>query len=897
VTRPSSAPPPQACLRCPAHPLTRRVTFSRGWEVAAVREFKNALGLEDQDAAAVHLEVGRRIFRQRMEQGDKSAETEARKEFQKLVFLSQLVFGAAKAGFLLPWKVRAKRVSALGRRRFPARAHAQPLQRVFAVTDSQVAVAIRDSATKLYKDQLQALLPAMEPDRQALEALELRRLELAFDAEPAGEVLAGAARVRVEACAQRAHEGLKARTRARDVSSAMSELEGVVEYNRALKALAAEAAAGAPLPPGLAPVSLFGGAYEQDAKMGELRDLFRMYVAERIKDGQFSDDALTRAGELRLAFGMGVKEADAIVAEVSTKVYRLVLKRALGDGSLAAAPSPARALQGICDALRFPPPAAEAVNLEFYRARLEEALAAGALSEENDAAVASFCKLLCVPKATDRAARKELCGDVWKKTLVLALGAGADGFSSDLRDKVASSRAAVRLGDDVAIEILGDMAKKVWLNSVRESRNKPSRLDAAKELKNMVLFNSAVITPLVSSIRGSKLQEAAREIGEILKEAQAMAAAEDAAKAAAAAAAVPASDAVIDVAAVDADAAAQKASDAEEVSSLNKVAAAASAEEKLQKEITLRDDLPLVQRQELYRTFLLFCMTGDQVYAPMGSTITIERDQSEFARLSQLGDLLGLNPFEVSEVHRGLAEQAFKANAQQLLGADAILTRDKTEQLKQLQTQLGLPDEAANKVITAITSGKQTANLQALVATGKLTLEDVEAMAASGVDVSNALSADMRLALLRKEVEKALTSGMGVWDAARWESAAPVALGLEAGKVSVEIRKIATDKRRTQLVQAVALLRQKDTGAVLKSLANLRASSEALPGCAPLDWPVKDELMDLYSVACAAHAPREELDALAASLALDQATTESLRAVVASGQFVLEKEDASNALY
>jgi len=42
--------------------------------VAAVRDFKAALGLSDQDAAGVHMEVGRRIFRSRMEQGDKSAE-------------------------------------------------------------------------------------------------------------------------------------------------------------------------------------------------------------------------------------------------------------------------------------------------------------------------------------------------------------------------------------------------------------------------------------------------------------------------------------------------------------------------------------------------------------------------------------------------------------------------------------------------------------------------------------------------------------------------------------------------------------------------------------------------------------------------------------------------------
>lgn len=57
-----------------------------------------------QDAAQVHMEIGRRMFRGRMEVGDKEGESAQRKEFQKLVFLSTLVFGEAKARFLLPWK-------------------------------------------------------------------------------------------------------------------------------------------------------------------------------------------------------------------------------------------------------------------------------------------------------------------------------------------------------------------------------------------------------------------------------------------------------------------------------------------------------------------------------------------------------------------------------------------------------------------------------------------------------------------------------------------------------------------------------------------------------------------------------------------------------------------------
>ena len=61
-------------------------------------------GLCMQDAAQVHLEIGRRIFRSRMELDNKEDESGQRREFQKLVFLSNIVFGEQKARFLLPWK-------------------------------------------------------------------------------------------------------------------------------------------------------------------------------------------------------------------------------------------------------------------------------------------------------------------------------------------------------------------------------------------------------------------------------------------------------------------------------------------------------------------------------------------------------------------------------------------------------------------------------------------------------------------------------------------------------------------------------------------------------------------------------------------------------------------------
>ena len=56
----------------------------------------------------------------------------ASQTFQKLIFISGLVFGDQKSAFLLPWK------------------------RVFNMTDSQVTVAKRDSAKALFKTFLDA---------------------------------------------------------------------------------------------------------------------------------------------------------------------------------------------------------------------------------------------------------------------------------------------------------------------------------------------------------------------------------------------------------------------------------------------------------------------------------------------------------------------------------------------------------------------------------------------------------------------------------------------------------------------------------------------------------------------------------------------------------------------
>lgn len=840
--------------------------------MSALRDFKAALGLDDFDAAAVHLEHGRRLKRQRDEAGDKAAEAAARRAFQRLVFVSNTLFGAERSAFMLPWR------------------------RLFDLSDAQIALALKDSGVKLFRDRLSAVLPDAAPDAGALASLEAFRASVALDPSAAADALASACRARVEAAAGRAHAGLTARTRARDVAGAMAELEAIIDYNRALTALKADSAAQpGSLPPGLGPVSLFGGAYDAPAKFGELKELFRMYVAERMRGGAFTPDSVQRASELRLAFGMGAKEANAVAEETAGKVYRLTLKAWLADGGrLRSAASPAAELEALCSALQFPPAAAEAVHGEVFRAALEAAMAppARALSPADDDAVSALRRLLCLPPASERAARREVCGEAWRPALNAALSAGPDGFSAALLAQCDAARARVRLPEDIAVEILSESVRRVWMATVRSARAQPSRLDCAKELKQLVLFNAAVVTPLLASVRGAGREAAAREIADLLQQAQA-----------------------------------QAAADAADVAALSAAASPTRAVPP-QTEITLRADLPLPQRQELYKTFLVFCMTGDTVAAPMGSTITLERDPAEFTRLSQLGDVLGLSPADCGAVHSGLAEQAYRANAQQLLGGEGVMTADKAAQaralglccvwclsviltlppppppfppqLKQLQTQLGLPDAVADPIVASMQQGKAAASLQALLSSGKLTLDDVEALAASGAaDVAASVPPDARMALLRREVERALSAGTGAWDAARFADAAPRALALDPARCAAEVRSLAAEKRRSQLVQAVALLRQRDAPAARRCLANLRAAGAALAAATPggprppaLSWPVRDELLDLYSVEAAAGAGPGALADVADALGLDGPTCAELRAVVDAGGFSLQREAA-----
>ncbi len=178
----------------PTHPHNTH-THS-GDEASSIAAFRDALGLDDTDAAAVHIDVGRRILRSRFESSGRGADVEQRKTFQKLIYVSTGVFGEQKAAYLLPWK------------------------RVFELTDAQIVVAKRDNAKTLFVNYLKKQ-GDFQATRGFLEQVKGFAESIRCSEDIALEALQESTQSTVQQALDAAVECAKQRTRVKDYTVAM----------------------------------------------------------------------------------------------------------------------------------------------------------------------------------------------------------------------------------------------------------------------------------------------------------------------------------------------------------------------------------------------------------------------------------------------------------------------------------------------------------------------------------------------------------------------------------------------------------------------------------------------------------------------------------------------------
>ncbi|CAI5964990.1 unnamed protein product [Closterium sp. NIES-64] len=899
----------------------------RGDESDLISRFKASMGLEDEDAAAAHIEVGRRIFRQRLETGDKEAAFEERQAFQKLVYVSNLAFQklvyvsnlvfGEKSKFLLPWK------------------------RIFKVSDAQVDIAVRNNSQAL----LQAQLDATKGDFTVENLRELRAMQKKYKLSDdlAADMVRAEARKRVEEYINEALEVLKARTRVKDTAKVVDDLDAMRAYNAHLAALT-KAAAPDDLLPGIGPVSVFGGGYDTDRQMDDLKLLYKTYLSEALNAPRLTSAQTEALAELRNTFGMGKREAEEASDEVTRKVYRRKLANLVTGGELDRAASKAEVLQELCDSLKFDPEKAAQIHEEIYRQKLQQCLADKSLSDEDVSALNRLRVLLCVPKSAVDKAHGDICGGIFTKVVDDAIGAGIDGYDGDMRDAVRAAVKGLRLPLQSALDIATkaqrdavraavkglwlplqsalDIATKahargtmsraegareldkmviisnltscspspppslapflprsqvraVFLTYIKRARGTMSRAEGARELKKMVIFSNLTVSQLLDDIRGKTDEPAAKPAG----------------SAATGEGSGPA---------VTAEAEKEEEKKAEEegyddemplLQSMRKTKGL-QKEGKAQKEVSVKEDLDLRERLDLYKSFLLFCLQGDTTGMPMGTSLTVQRDTSDFIRLSQLGDILGLTPQEVSSVHQGLAEQAFKVQAQTLL-ADGQLTKARAEQLKIMQRELGLPDAAAQKVVQSITSTKMAGAIDAAIKAGRLSVDEVKQLKESGVDIGSMVAEKVRLQMYTKLVQKEFDKGTGDFDEKELLEKLPGDLGLEEEVARKTVKEIARERLKGSLVLAVSNLRQKKPDLVVAVLNNMLACDKADSATEALKWSVKEELLDLYSLFLSKHdAQSSAAGRMRELLGIDDETAASLSEIVSKGGFNLDLDSS-----
>ncbi|KAE8722740.1 TIC110 protein [Hibiscus syriacus] len=363
---------------------------------------------------------------------------------------------------------------------------------------------------------------------------------------------------------------------------------------------------------------------------------------------------LTALNQLRNILGLGNKEAEAIILDVTSKNCTLTLKRLVRSMKKSTGKS------------------------------FKNVVADGELDDSDLAALLKVRVMLCIPQQTVDAAHSDICGSLFEKAVTDAISSGVDGYDADVKNAVRKAAHSLRLTREATMSIASKAVRKFFLNYAKLSRSADNRTESTKELKKMIAFNTLVVTELVADIKGES-SDAPPE--EPVKEEEKQDDDED---------------------------------EWESFQTLGKIKPNKELPEKLgkpgQTEITLKDDLSETDQMDLYKTYLLYCLTREVTRIPFGAQITTKKYDSEYALLNQLGGILGLTSEETVEVHRSLAEQAFRQQAE-LPSKHLLVKGDSTSHIRELKE--------------------------------------------SGVDLDNMISESLRENLFKKTVAEIFSSGTG----------------------------------------------------------------------------------------------------------------------------------------
>ncbi|KAI8475724.1 MAG: hypothetical protein J3K34DRAFT_517150 [Monoraphidium minutum] len=748
-------------------------TQLRGDEAPKLIAFKDALGLGDEDAAPVFIEVGRRLSRAGYETKERSQQFEQRKAFQRLIYVSYAVFGDQKAAFLLPWR------------------------RVFNLNDSQLFVARRDNARAIFNQHLREIYGGELPaDRTALRELRDFQASVKLMDDVAEESVRSAARTHIEGQLAAAVEVVKSNSKNRDPARLVEVVRLMLEYGRKLQRSANED----DLVPGLGLPSLHGGEWDAEAKSRDVREVFRMFTEEVVaREGAFTPAIDADLKELSAMLCLGSKAAADVRSEVAAGLYRRLLREEVTSRRIDGAESPAKALSDMIEKSGFSAEAAAELHKSLYRQKVNQLVAKKKLTDQDDADLARIRRILCVPDDAAAEVERATAGRMLEEALSDVFLNGAKPVPDIEAERVEQVVKDLRVKPAVAKEVFAEVARsrlKAYALQAAKDMSR-DRKAAAQALKKLVQFNALAVTPMMARVTGEPLPELVEGGGE--------------------------------------------------------------EERRGQKEVNLKDDIEAAISAELYKTYLMYSMSGDVIELPVGLSIrkktNLQARQAEMTRLHQLADILGMSAAEVATVHQDLSEQAFRAQAQEVLRGTGSLSPERASYLDAMRKQLSLPQDKADKIVKEVRSEVLGASAALEEAGGqKWTVDRVMQAHKDGVDIERALEEGPRRALLRRELDRRLSDGKAKFDAQLLLHDLPKVLGVDEKRVTALLRELVGSRKRMLLVQAVSQHRQKRASEMAVSLNNLISAYRAMPekdGKSVVQWGEREELKEIFGGYCA----------------------------------------------
>lgn len=818
----------------------------RGDEAEKVRAFLDTLGLSEEDAAMVHMDVGRRLNSRAYETKDRNSAFEAKKTFQRLIYVSALVFGEAKAAFLLPWG------------------------RNFNLTPQHLFIAKRDNAKAVFRAYIQDNGNDVVPDRKFLHELKEMMNTYKVADESAEEVVGDFIRTHVEKILDGAVANATSRARNRDYTPTVEACKDLLDYRRKLLKYSNEE----DLVPGLAQVSIKGGAYDVDNKRREMLDVYRVFFDETLNFlGSFTDELEADMNELQALLCIPSKDAVKVQDDIASALYKKLLRDEVRSQRIDKAESPAEVLEQLCVRTRFSPEMALKLHLSLYSKKLTEVVEKRKVTDEDEAELKRIQRILCIPTGEIIKVKKEIAGKLLKEAIDEVYQAGAKPVSEYEVEKLADLATALKLEEQVIMDVFGEVTRLRFSSYVMASKKVKNRKDAAGMLKQLVQFNVFVATPILEKLKG--FDAAKKELADVLAKAVEAAQKEGAE--------VP-GEKKPEAAAEEDKSMSQMAT--EKFTAMMAASKGEDTEKKGQREVNLAKDVDIKDRQQLYKEYLLSTMSSDVTELPVGGLMRKKANtattRAENWRLGELAGVLGLSQMDIAGVHGDLTEQAYKANVQEALRGTGSISKERQEELEAMRAQLGISAERA-KQIQRETKAQVLGVSAAQVEGEGFTLTKVLELADAGIDVEQTCPESVRSNLFRRELEKRVGDGTGNFDVKATLEDLPAKMKLERKYVDRAIKEVVATRKRMLLVQGISQLRQKRPQEALTSVQNLISCWRAQPEENPMPWTEKAELQDLYVAYASQVEDGGKLETLQQLLGLDADEVRELDAKAQAG--------------